>query len=176
MADAKDKYSSMSYNDEEFIQVVKESYSIAEVLKKLNKIPSGGNYKIVKHNVQRLGLNTTHFTGQGHLKNKTHNWSKKLTDEEVFSFNSKHNLSTIRIKQKLIAKGIVEKKCYNCNNTTWLSREIPLELEHKNGDNKDNRIENLTLLCPNCHAMTKTYRGKNKKRSSGEMADAKDLK
>jgi hypothetical protein len=46
-----------------------------------------------------------------------------------------------------------------------MEQNIPLELEHKNGNNTDNRIENLTLLCPNCHALTETYRGKNKNRN-----------
>ena len=66
-------------------------------------------------------------------------------------------------------------KCYNCNLTNWLGFNIPLELEHINGDNRDNRIENLILLCPNCHALTPTYRGKNKHKigSSGRTPTGK---
>ncbi len=153
----------MNYNDNIFIKTVQESFSIAEVLKKLNKIPSGGNYKVFRHNIQRLNLNISHFTGQGHLKGKTQKWSKRLTNEEVFTLNSKHNLATVRIKQRLLNESFLEKKCYSCEKKDWLNQEIPLELEHINGDNKDNRLENLTLLCPNCHALTGTYRGKNRK-------------
>lgn len=152
----------MSYTLEEFIDAVKNSFSIAQVLNKLNKIPSGGNYKIVKFKIKQLNLDISHFTGKGHLKGKKHNWASKLEDNLVFVKDGKHNLSTARIKQRLLESGKLEKKCYNCENTTWLSKEIPLELEHKNGNNTDNQIENLTLLCPNCHALTGTYRGKNK--------------
>jgi hypothetical protein len=151
-----------TYTNEEFKEAVKTSFSIAQVLQKLNKIPSGGNYKVVKFKIKQLNLDSSHFTGKGHLKNKTHNWAPKLDDNLIFVENCKHNLSTVRIKQRLLVSGKLEKKCYNCENTKWLSEEIPLELEHKNGDNKDNRIENLTLLCPNCHALTPTYRGRNK--------------
>lgn len=152
----------MSYTDEQFIEAVKSSFSIAQVLNKLNKIPSGGNYKVVKYNIKRLNLSDSHFTGKGHLKGKTHNWSIRYTDEEVFTEDPKHNLSTIRIKERLLRSNTLERKCYSCENMSWLSKDIPLELEHKNGNNRDNRIENLTLLCPNCHAQTGTYRGRNK--------------
>lgn len=52
-------------------------------------------------------------------------------------------------------------KCESCNLEEWLGNKIPLELDHINGVNNDNRIENLRILCPNCHALTPTYRGKN---------------
>ena len=51
--------------------------------------------------------------------------------------------------------------CSRCNLTEWLGQLIPLELEHIDGDNSNNSLENLCLLCPNCHALTPTYRGKN---------------
>jgi hypothetical protein len=150
----------MNYTIEQLSQVVKESSSIAEALKKINLIPSGGNYKTFKNICNNHNISFDHFTGQGHLKGKTHKWARKITDKDVFCLNSKHNISSVRIKKRLLDTGI-ERKCYQCNNTTWNSKPIPLELEHKNGNNKDHRKENLTLLCPNCHAQTSTYRGKN---------------
>lgn len=54
-------------------------------------------------------------------------------------------------------------KCNNCKNDKWLDNEIPLELEHKDGNRKNNNRENLELLCPNCHALTLTWRGRNRK-------------
>lgn len=61
-------------------------------------------------------------------------------------------------------KALIEERghwCECCNNSTWLDEPIPLELEHCDGDNKNNTKENLLLLCPNCHAKTRYYRGRN---------------
>jgi 5-methylcytosine-specific restriction endonuclease McrA len=58
---------------------------------------------------------------------------------------------------------ILEYKCVNCGcDGNWQGGKISLEIDHENGDNTDNTIENLRYLCPNCHALTDTYRGKNK--------------
>ena len=65
------------------------------------------------------------------------------------------------LRKKLIREGIKEHKCESCNLTEWLGNKIPLELDHINGINNDHRLENLRLLCPNCHTLTPTYKGKN---------------
>ena len=54
-------------------------------------------------------------------------------------------------------------KCNRCRNNKWQGENIPLELEHKDGNNINNDRNNLELLCPNCHALTDTWRGRNKK-------------
>jgi 5-methylcytosine-specific restriction endonuclease McrA len=66
-----------------------------------------------------------------------------------------------RLKRKLLDEGIFDPECATCGGTTWQGVPIPLELEHKNGNRNDNRLENLELLSPNCHALTPTYRGRN---------------
>lgn len=67
-----------------------------------------------------------------------------------------------KLRIRLLQEKIFEHKCSNCNLSEWLNKPIPLELEHINGKSSDHRLENLTLLCPNCHSFTSTYRGKNK--------------
>lgn len=70
-------------------------------------------------------------------------------------------ISSDKLRKRLLKEQIKEYKCECCNNSLWLNQKIPLELHHINGDKHNNRIENLQLLCPNCHALTDNYRGKN---------------
>lgn len=56
-----------------------------------------------------------------------------------------------------------EYKCNRCGIDSWLGQKLSLELEHKDGNNKNNVRENLEALCPNCHSLTTTWRGRNKK-------------
>lgn len=83
------------------------------------------------------------------------------------------NYQSFKLKQRLIKEKIKLHKCENCLQEKWLDNLIPLEIDHINGINTDNRLENIRLLCPNCHALTPNYRGKNKKRSAlVEMREA----
>lgn len=152
----------MKYNDEQFKQIVTESFSIRQVINKLGLVEAGGNYFIAKKRIQKLGLNVEHFTGRSQLKTKD-KWLPKIPLEEILVENSTYGGGTYKLKNRLLNEGFFEKKCYNCGGISWLDKPMPLELEHINGNRFDNRIENLTLLCPNCHALTPTYRGKNKK-------------
>ena len=53
----------------------------------------------------------------------------------------------------------------------WCGKEITLELDHINGDNRDHRVQNLRLLCPNCHSQTDTWRGRNKNKGKQKVSD-----
>jgi 5-methylcytosine-specific restriction endonuclease McrA len=66
-----------------------------------------------------------------------------------------------RLRRRLIRSGIKNALCEICGNTEWNGQPISLELDHVNGKSNDNRLENLRILCPNCHAQTETYRGRN---------------
>jgi 5-methylcytosine-specific restriction endonuclease McrA len=68
---------------------------------------------------------------------------------------------TSKLKMRLFAAGLKAKKCEVCNREKWNGGPIPLELDHINGRREDNRLENLRIVCPNCHAQTDTYRGRN---------------
>lgn len=147
--------------DESFAKIVEESISISEVIRKSGLIPAGGNYKTTKQRIERLNLTTDHFLGEGWLKDQTHDFAKKPLEDYLV------NGSTIQshpLRIRLLNEKIFERKCYKCGLEKWNGEDIPLELEHINGINNDNRIENLTILCPNCHAQTSTYRGKNRKK------------
>lgn len=69
--------------------------------------------------------------------------------------------STFHLKERLLKENVKDHKCECCGNTEWMGKPIALELHHVNGIKDDLRIENLKMFCPNCHAFTDNYRGKN---------------
>lgn len=144
------------YTDDDFIKALESSLSIREIIFKLGLIPAGGNYSTAHQTIKRLNLSTLHLTGR-----KGQTYSPKRPIEDYLS--NTHSIQSFKLKNRLIKDKYFEEKCYSCNNITWLQGKIPLELEHINGNHLDNSLDNLTLLCPNCHALTSTYRGKNKK-------------
>lgn len=74
------------------------------------------------------------------------------------------DIQTNKIRKKILEEGIKPHKCEHCQSTEWLGQPIPLEVHHKDGNKHNNILDNLELLCPNCHALTDTYRGKNIKK------------
>ena len=150
------------YTEEQFIEAVRTSISIREVLKKIGVRPTGGNYDVAKRKIKCLNLDTKHFRGKGYLRGQTHNWAKKTPLSQVLVKDFRGGITTYKLKKRLVKEGILEYRCYECGINQWRGKRISLELEHKNGNRYDNRMENLTLLCPNCHSLTSTYRGKNK--------------
>lgn len=149
-----------SFTDEQFVDAVTTSRSIAEVLRKLGLDVGGANYKGVHRYVDKLKLDTSHWTGQGYLREQTHNWTRSKPLDEILTENSSY-ASTNNLKQRLIKEGILQNRCYECGLMEWRGKPVALHLDHKNGINNDNRKENLQLLCPNCHSQTPTFAGKN---------------
>jgi DNA-binding CsgD family transcriptional regulator len=66
------------------------------------------------------------------------------------------------LKQRLLAAGVMEARCDACGIGAWRGRPLSLALHHVNGDGSDNRLENLQLLCPNCHSQTANFAGRNR--------------
>lgn len=65
------------------------------------------------------------------------------------------------LRSRLLREGLLTPKCYECGITHWLGEPLSLHLDHINGEKTDNRIENLRMLCPNCHSQTPTFGAKN---------------
>ena len=148
-----------TYSEQELLEAVKTSTSIRQVLDKLNIVPAGGNYQTTNRRIQKLDIDTSHFTGQAWNRGKV--IGPKRPIEEYLKENSV--VQSFRLKNRLLLEGIKQHKCECCGITEWNKKPAPLELDHINGNHHDNRLENLRILCPNCHAQTDTYRGKNKK-------------
>lgn len=148
---------SNSYTEEQLIKAIRDSESIRQVLLSLGLAPRGGNYSTVKRAIERLGLDTSHFLGQRSNRHRVTGPKRPLQDY----LDNKYRIHSHSLRLRLLLEGIFEPRCHGCGGTEWLGKPIPLELEHINGVHEDNSLSNLTLLCPNCHAQTATYRGKN---------------
>jgi hypothetical protein len=135
------------YTDQDVINSSKEVKSIAELLRKLNLKEAGGNYAHIKKTLQRLKINTDHWTGQG--------WSKGQQKKDWSQYSKVGHLKKHLIKKK-------GHKCENCGLTEWQKQSIVLEVHHEDGDRTNNDFSNLKLLCCNCHALTHNWRNKNK--------------
>jgi Zn finger protein HypA/HybF involved in hydrogenase expression len=141
---------------EYYIRLIKESESLIEVCRKANIVPTTGNYQTLKQIIKEDNIDISHFKrigGVSCVKNRS-------TDEYL---KNKYPITAYKLKKRLLKEGYKEHRCEKCENTEWFGKPIPLELHHINGDNSDNRLENLQMLCPNCHAFTDNYGGKNQK-------------
>jgi hypothetical protein len=147
------------FNNPEIHIIIKESYSISQVLNKLGLKAAGGNYQTFNRFVKKYNIDTSHFTGQ--LWSKGHQLPPKRDIEEYLCQGIK--ITSHRLRQRLIRENIFEHKCCICNLNEWMGKLIPLELDHINGNHDDNCLENLRIICPNCHAQTDTYRAKNRR-------------
>ena len=146
------------YTKEVLSKICAESYSYRQCLEKMNIAPAGGNYACLKKHIELHNIDISHFTLQAWNRGKKLG-PKRSTDEYL---SNKKPIHSWKLKRRLLTEGIFELKCYNCLKDTWMNKPIPLELHHIDGNNTNNNLCNLTILCPNCHALTDNYRGKNK--------------
>jgi len=99
-------------------------------------------------------------------------WARGKTFTEnvdVFTDFSMHG--NMFIKKRIIQENLIEYKCHRCDVTEWFGEKITLDLDHINGNNRDNRLENLRFLCPNCHSLTSTYKGRGKNIGTVKVSD-----
>lgn len=157
------------YSIDDVKEAAKISKSIAGVLRELGLRPVGGNYNTINRIIKENNVDISHFTGQGWNIGLQFKPMKHLTDKEVFVQDSNYKCSW-RLRERLL-KYRDSRKCDNCGHSIWLGNPIPLEVHHINGNNLDNRLENLQVLCPNCHALTENFRGKAKLSALSEMRE-----
>lgn len=157
------------------MQAVKMSSSVREVIFRLGLVPAGGNYEQIKKHIQKIGLDISHFTGKGWRAGSKIPTTPAIDLKKILIKNS--YIQSYKLKKRLYAEGIKSPICEICG---WAQKakdgRVPLELDHINGDRHDNRIKNLRILCPNCHSLQPTHRGRNIKRRSGGIGIRATLK
>lgn len=147
------------YKDIDLIEAVKVSFSWSGVLRAIGLKEAGSNHMTIQMRAKEMNLDSSHFTGQGYRKGNKEPVKKAIKLTNILVENS--NYATGHLHKRLLKEKVKQHKCENCKRTRWNGKLIPLELDHINGNRFDHRIENLRFLCPNCHAQTDTYGGKN---------------
>lgn len=146
------------YTDEQLIDAIKNSKSWSSVITILGLKAGGGTYVHLQSLATKLNIPTDHFTGRG--------WNKgglpfNTNERPLEDYFNGRPIGSSHLKRRLFKEGLKEKRCELCFITAWNGKDAPLELDHINGIRSDNSLSNLRILCPNCHAQTDTYCGKN---------------
>lgn len=142
-------------------RAVLASFSATGVARELGCTPTPAVLASVRHSIEIHGVDTSHFGTPGR---------RPGSDARVLFGKlrpgRRHN--SHKLGRRLVELGLKPRRCERCGRSSWEHAPIPLELDHANGVRTDNRYRNLRLLCPNCHALTPTYRGRNIGRAQPE--------
>ena len=156
------------YTKEWLTELCQDSFSYAEVLRKAGRQPGGGAQATLKKKIEEFQIDISHFTGQVWNKGKTKESDNRIVSQEKYSIEEIF-IKNSPVTQKVM-RGYIERHqlipyiCENCGcDGHWQNGIIALDIHHKDGDNTNNELTNLSYLCPNCHALTENYRGRNKK-------------
>jgi HNH endonuclease len=150
------------WTDDQLQEAVATSTSVAQVIRAIGLIPAGGNYDQVQRRIAKLGLNTSHFKGSAWSAGLSVSCRPATPLAEVLVAG--RPVTSHQLKQRLFREGLKKPACELCGWADVASDgRIPVELDHVNGDKTDNRLENLRILCPNCHSLQPTHRGLNTK-------------
>ncbi|MFE3072255.1 HNH endonuclease [Streptomyces sp. NPDC059247] len=152
------------WTPEVLAEAVAASTNMCEVLRHLGVAVVGGQHTHISRRVRAYGIDTSHFRAP------SRRGAPRLPRTPEALLVKQTGPRTRRVPGDRLARALTEsgvrKRCALCGNeAVWRGRPLPLEIDHVDGDWRDNRIENLRFLCPNCHSTTDTYRGRGKGRA-----------
>lgn len=139
-------------NKEYFIQICKESTSMSQACAKLEL-----HFNTFKKYAILFGVYKPNPGGKGFVKNR----SKKYTTEDILN-NKYPEYQTYKLKKRLYESNIKKNKCEICGVDSWNDKVLECELDHIDGNKNNHKLENLRILCPNCHSQTHTFRSKRR--------------
>jgi len=148
------------YTDEQFTKAVADNTNMSATLRELGLKVTGGSAVSAKSRISNMGLSTTHWVSKTASKG-----SYRVPLSELLTPNCPYDRTTV--KRRLIQEGVLRNICALCGTLPeWRGEPLVLQLDHINGVSDDNQIENLRILCPNCHTQTSTFTGRNKPKKS----------
>lgn len=144
-------------NEQLLREAVPSARSIAEVIHMLGLETSGPRHRAVRAEIDRLGLDTSHFLGQAHRLGTVGRLRLSPENVLVYRADQQGRSKSTNVRRAMLAVGVPE-VCGACGTGPhWRGLPMTLEVDHISGDFRDNRRENLRFLCPNCHATTDNY-------------------
>jgi len=153
-----------TWTREQMIDAIKTSVNISDVLRKVGLKVRPGNFSTFKKFVILNNIDISHLKGKNSYRH-TGGGAKNTPLSEILTKNSFYNRS--HLKRRLLKDGLLKNECAICrSNGEWNGKPLVMILDHINGDNIDNRLDNLRMLCPNCNSQQLTFcRNVNRKRS-----------
>lgn len=151
----------IQYTKEMLEEAVSKSRSFTQMISYFGISQTGGNWAAMKARVVKNGIDYSHFSRTGAQMARPQ--AQNAIEDYAKLWDSNKQINTNNIKKGLIKLGALENKCSVCGIEEWNGKIINCEIHHKDGNKWNNKLENLLILCPNCHSQTDNYKSLNKK-------------